>query len=280
MSGELIQFGFEGNEVRVHVDDAGDPWFVASDVCIALEISNVGNVIARLDLDEKGIRRMDTLGGMQDISIVNESGLYRLIFRSNKPEAKRFQKWVFSEVLPSIRKTGSYSIIEEPTQKLRAPYAEKYDEIVGTLDAYKSLAEFFKTPPHIMMIEANKELGRIGIDATPFLLSSPAMENIQLTEEYLEPTELGRRWKMSGAEMNKTLESLGLQARVNKEWIPTDKAHGMYTKHAWAVKSKSGYNLKWNVAKVEAMMTNHQLGILSPDLMIGDDDLILDDDSM
>ncbi|MBR1602194.1 MAG: hypothetical protein IJ667_02000, partial [Synergistaceae bacterium] len=73
-----------------------------------------------LDADEKGVTKCDTPGGMQDMTIVSESGLYTLIMRSNKPEAKRFRKWVTSEVLPSIRKTGSYSVNNKKISEFEA----------------------------------------------------------------------------------------------------------------------------------------------------------------
>ena len=86
----------------------GNVWFVAKDVCDALGLDNNRQALTRLDDDEKGVTKIDTLGGKQEMTIVNESGLYNLIFTSNKPEAKAFRKWVTSEVLPSIRKTGKY----------------------------------------------------------------------------------------------------------------------------------------------------------------------------
>lgn len=87
-----------------------DPWFVAKDACDCLKITNVSQACQTLDDDEKGIYKVYTLGGSQDMMLISESGLYALIMRSNKPEAKVFRKWVTSEVLPSIRKTGGYGI--------------------------------------------------------------------------------------------------------------------------------------------------------------------------
>lgn len=87
----------------------GEPWFVAKDVCDILGIKNNRDSISKiLDDDEKGVEKADTPGGVQEIGIVNESGLYSLIMRSNKPMAKVFRKWVTSEVLPSIRRNGFY----------------------------------------------------------------------------------------------------------------------------------------------------------------------------
>lgn len=102
-------FKNENFEVRVAVDETGEPLFCLSDVCKILDIANSRDAKTRLDL--KGVATTDTLtnGGMQKLDFINEPNLYRLIFQSRKPEAEVFQEWVFAEVLPSIRKTGSYT---------------------------------------------------------------------------------------------------------------------------------------------------------------------------
>ena len=93
--------------IRV-VEIDGQPFFVAKDVCDALDIVNSRDAITRLDDDERGVASIDTLGGKQQMTAVNEYGLYNLILGSRKPEAKQFKRWITHEVLPSIRKTGSY----------------------------------------------------------------------------------------------------------------------------------------------------------------------------
>lgn len=100
------QFG----EIRITISEDDKPMFCLADVCKALEISNVGNVKQRLS--EKGVRNMDTLtaGGVQSMTYINEANLYKCIFQSRKPEAEKFQDWVYEEVLPSIRKTGGYIV--------------------------------------------------------------------------------------------------------------------------------------------------------------------------
>lgn len=102
---DIQVFDFEDNAVRV-VDIDGEPWFVAADVCRVLEIQNPTDAVKNLDDDEQS--RYCLGSGGSDRIIINESGLYNLIFRSRKPEAKKFRKWVTAEVLPSIRKTGMY----------------------------------------------------------------------------------------------------------------------------------------------------------------------------
>ena len=106
---EIQVWNYESSEIRT-VQVNGEPWFVLADVCKVLEISNSRNISSRLDPDEKGVTLVDTLGGTQQMTIINESGLYTVILRSDKPQAKPFRKWVTSVVLPSIRKTGSYSV--------------------------------------------------------------------------------------------------------------------------------------------------------------------------
>lgn len=103
----------------ISIDD--EPWFIANDICESLEIGNPRSTLALLDEDEKGVHSMDTLGGTQRLSIINESGLYSLILRSRKPEAKKFKKWVTAEVLPSIRKHGMYATGEKLMELLAQP---------------------------------------------------------------------------------------------------------------------------------------------------------------
>jgi anti-repressor protein len=103
----LQAFNFEGKQTRIVMID-GAPWWVAKDVCSILGLGDVNKATERLDEDEKLVRKIFVSGQNRDMITVNESGLYALIIRSNKPEAKKFRKWVTSEVLPVIRKHGAY----------------------------------------------------------------------------------------------------------------------------------------------------------------------------
>lgn len=109
---DIQVFDFEDNAVRV-IEKDGEPWFVAADVCRVLDIKNSRDAVADLDDDEADVvntytRSANGVEQKRQLNIINESGLYNLIFRSRKPEAKKFRKWVTAEVLPSIRKTGMY----------------------------------------------------------------------------------------------------------------------------------------------------------------------------
>lgn len=99
-----------------------EPWFVAVDVCRALELTNSRMAIERLDDDEKGVSSIDTLGGKQTMAIINEPGLYTLVLGSRKPEAKEFKRWVTHEVIPTIRKTGGY--IADPNQMVMSYFED------------------------------------------------------------------------------------------------------------------------------------------------------------
>ena len=117
---KIIPFAFDENLVRTIVDEAGNFWFVAKDVCRVLEIEFYRDATARLDDDERGSVLVDTLGGKQEMSTISESGLYALVFRSRKPQARAFSKWVRAEVLPSLRKTGSYAMPGAPRESMAA----------------------------------------------------------------------------------------------------------------------------------------------------------------
>lgn len=106
---ENIQvFEYQNNKVRT-VDVDGEAWFVLKDVCEVLHLGTTAKVAERLDDDEKGMNQIHTPGGTQNVTVVNESGLYHVILRSDKPEAAPFRRWVTNDVLPAIRKTGSYN---------------------------------------------------------------------------------------------------------------------------------------------------------------------------
>lgn len=109
MTNEITTLQFNSDQfgqLRVVKDDNGEPWFVARDVCNSLGLDHTAH--RRLDADEKGLTKVQTLGGMQTVTTINESGLYTLMVRSNKECVKPFRKWITGEVLPSIRKKGGY----------------------------------------------------------------------------------------------------------------------------------------------------------------------------
>nr|DAK04934.1 MAG TPA: repressor domain protein [Caudoviricetes sp.] len=124
------QFG----EVRT-IEKNGEPWFVAKDVCEALDLGNSRQAVSRLDEDEKGVILTDTLGGNQQVGVVSEAGLYTLVLGSRKPEAKAFKRWITHEVIPTIRRHGAYatettieSIIADPESGIKLLQALKAEQ--------------------------------------------------------------------------------------------------------------------------------------------------------
>ena len=118
---KLAVFSFGNHEIRTVSDEHGEVWFVANDLCAALELVNPSKALAD-HVDAEDITRSETLtpGGLQKLNHVNESGLYALIFGSRKESAKRFKRWVTSEVLPAIRKNGYYAA-KPPAQERISP---------------------------------------------------------------------------------------------------------------------------------------------------------------
>ena len=133
----------------------GEPWFVAADVCRALEIGNPSMTVERLDDDEKGISTIDTLGGKQRMTIINEPGLYSLVLSSRKPEAKAFKRWITHEVIPAIRRYGGYmtkSLLEQVLENPSLIYEfarrmleeqQKNERLRQELDRAKPKADYY-----------------------------------------------------------------------------------------------------------------------------------------
>lgn len=137
----------EFGEVRT-VMVSSEPWFVGNDVAIALGYSQTAKAVREhVDTDDKGVSVLDTPGGKQQVTIINESGLYSLILSSKLPSAKKLKRWVTSEVLPSIRKTGSYSVNVPQSfaeaLRLAADQQEKIEAQQKLLTEQKPKVEFF-----------------------------------------------------------------------------------------------------------------------------------------
>lgn len=203
-------FAFESHNVRAIMRD-NEPWFVAADVCLALDIANPTQAIQRLDDDE---RSMFNIGRQGNAHIINESGLYSLILGSRKPEAKRFKKWITSEVLPSLRKTGSYHMAVPATQP--APVAANlYPPSVLTFNGvpvftYTRLADAFGLDRSTLRgnLVAHPHDFKVGLHY--FKLSGTALRNFLLAN--MHTGEVNRRscrqlviWSQDGIEAHARL---------------------------------------------------------------------------
>jgi anti-repressor protein len=173
MNSEIVPFAFQGAEVRTVVID-GEPWFVARDVTAVLGIVNSRDAIGGLDVDGVGTTDLiDTMGRQQSARVVSESGMYELIFQSRRPEAKQFRRWVTSDVLPAIRKTGSYSA--ETSEQLLARaltvatgvLAHKDEQIEALTPRAKAWDELASAQGDYDVAEAAKILARAGVVTGP-----------------------------------------------------------------------------------------------------------------
>ena len=169
-------FQFEGKQLRMAVGEEGEAMFCGKDVCEMLELNNPHTNISRIDVEDKGSIIIATPGGPQKMIFVNESGLYWLILGSRKSAAKRFQKWVTGEVLPSIRQTGCYQMPELSRQQIielaleserereelsaqvavLQPKADFYDAVADTEDTFSigetaKLLQFARMGPNNLM---------------------------------------------------------------------------------------------------------------------------------
>lgn len=184
-------------QVRIVPVD-GELMFVAKDVCDCLEITKHRDAISRLDSDERGSVKLDTPGGKQDIAAINEYGLYNLVLSSRKPEAKEFKRWITHDVIPAIRKTGSYSmaIPKSLPEALRA-YANEVESHNATkaivAQQEQQIAEFKPVKDYVDKILSSKSC--------------------------LTITQIAADYGMSAQELNKILHEAGLQRKVGAQWI-------------------------------------------------------------
>lgn len=217
---EIIPFDFHGNEVRSIVDQDGNPWFVAKDVCEVLDIANNRDALSSLDEDEKNtVVITDGNRGNPNASIINESGLYSLILRSRKEEAKAFKKWITSEVLPKIRKTGKY-------ESAKAIADNKPKEVADTQKVYRSLLQIAKLSGlkgNQAVLAANKGTKKI-IGVEPLALVDAVHLIAEKQVRHLTPTQIGKELGLSGQKVNQLFKNCGLQVEsIHGGWMPTPK---------------------------------------------------------
>ncbi len=130
MNNSVQSFNFNQNQIQV-INKDGEAWFIASEIAAMFGYRDAANLTRILDDDEKGTHNVSTLGGKQDVSVINESGFYHAAFKSRKAEVKPFRKWVTAEVLPAIRKTGGYQVGQKTTADDRTGLRQAVAALVG-----------------------------------------------------------------------------------------------------------------------------------------------------
>lgn len=184
-------------QVRILEKD-NELWFVAKDVCDCLGLGDTSKAVGRLDADEKGTNSIPTPGGHQNLLTVNEYGLYSLVLSSRKPEAKEFKRWITHDVIPQIRKTGTYSMnIPKSLPEAFRAYANEVESHNATkaivAQQEQQIAEFKPVKDYVDKILSSKSC--------------------------LTITQIAADYGMSAQELNKILHEAGIQRKVGDQWI-------------------------------------------------------------
>ena len=238
MKQQLVPFDFEGSQVRVVTDARGEPWFVAADVLSTISLDR--KALERLDDDEKGVNSIHTPGETQEMTTVNEPGLYALVLGSRKAEAKRFKRWVTHEVLPAIRKTGSYAV-----SAMAALPAPTQDRVTSLLLIGEAVA---KVPGVKVGIAMAATLTCIhentGLAIETLRRALPAANEPICS---LNATQLGKLVGLSAKTTNLRLANLGLQVRNERdEWELTEPGEAWAEAMPYSRNGHSGYQILWN----------------------------------
>ena len=237
MNSNIEIFNYNAHEVRT-VNKDGEIWFVAKDVCDVLELTNPTVAIDALDDDE---RAKFFLGRQGEANIINEAGLYALIFRSNKPEAKQFSRWVRHELLPQVLRTGNYSA-----------YKENYSVPSGVLEGAKFILNDAGITGNQCTLALDKVYksytGQSLLLTAGIELESPVKEQALTATQIAEILGIGKGNK--GAQIvNNLLLNAVYQRRVGKLWEPTEKGKPyaiMVDTNKKHTDGTSVRQLKWN----------------------------------
>ena len=242
----IVAFDFESHNVRVVVGHDGEPMFVAADLLSTLNLDR--KALERLDDDEKGVSSIHTPGGNQEMSVVNESGLYNLVLGSRKPEAKRFKRWVTHEVLPSIRKTGSYAV---PCSVFALP-APTQDRVHAILMIGEAVAKVPGVKAGIAMAATLTCIhDNTGLAIEHLRRALPVSKEPICS---LNPTQLGERLGLSARSVNLRLQSHGFQFKNDRdEWELTESGKCWAEALPYSRNGHSGYQILWNPEVVDVI---------------------------
>lgn len=257
----LVPFSFESHEIRVITHDDGSLSFVAKDVSETLSYVWAGSATIKHVPDEwKGVNSVLTPSGMQEMATLTEQGLYFFLNRSDKPKALPLQMWIAGEVLPSIRKTGSYSIHDQPSSKNQFVPSER-SRLMIAREAFKT-AKLFGFEGNMAILSAENYVRNTMGGG---ILESMGATHLLADERgrVYTPTQLGLMMtpKMTAIQFNLALEKAGLQKREANQWVPTDAAKGLYE---WADTGKKHSNgtpikqLRWFKIVIDHLLGGKQ----------------------
>jgi prophage antirepressor-like protein len=249
INNQILPFNFENSEIRIILID-NEPWFIAKDIGDILGYTTDSAMSnAKKDLDDDEVKTSFKMKSSDDriklYDLVSESGLYSLIIRSRKQIAKPFQKWVTREVLPSIRKTGSYSISQQTPEKSHQTVQVQNDGFDIKLYTQQSreifeLVQLINSQNSKTLYFADNLYKNLNIQSPLELLK------INLENYYFIPTELGNFINTSPVETNKILEFKGFQTKQNGAWTLTEKGRSF----AIEVQNGSFLQIKWKLKAI------------------------------
>lgn len=221
----IIPFQFETKSIRVVADESGEPLFVAKDICEALGYKDPTTAVRN---HCKGVPKqhpLPTAGGVQELRVIGEPDVMRLVVNSTLPAAEAFERLVFEEILPTIRKTGSYSMGAQnatPSAVVPAPTIEAFKLAPLVVRAARALG----LDKNAAAISANQAVTKLTGTNVLKLLGHQHLEAENQTAMYFTPTELGERMGISGRKFNMLLAEAGLQAKKGEHWVPLTTAEG------------------------------------------------------
>lgn len=211
MNTNLQTWNYESSEVRT-IQKNGEPWWVLADVCKVLDLSNPSKVADRLEPDEKANFELGLRGGATNC--INESGLYAVILRSDKPQAKPFRKWVTNEVLPSIRKHGAYMTDQTLERALTSP--DFLIELATQLKAEQAQRKQLETTVAVQ----NQQIAELQPKASYY-------DVVLNCKDLISTGKIAKDYGWSAQKLNEYLHKHGVQYKQGKTWLLYQKYAGM-----------------------------------------------------
>ena len=268
MHTSLINFNYNDNIVRTQVTENSEPLFCLADVCKILDLTNPSKVVQQIceefELPNLKLGSFDTGYGVKELTLITEPQLYFVLYRSRSEKAKPFRRWVDSEVLPSIRKTGEYKLNqEEKVTESEDPRYRKVDsEVVG--EALNKLLDKLNVTGSKRVLAANDFID----DCFHVNFLKVSKLNLSATSTVVDdvprytPTELGKPYGLSAQKINKLLEQAGLQYKEGTGWVPTEegKLQGgvLLSLDGHLAAGSNISQLKWPITVINLIINNSE----------------------
>lgn len=245
MSNAVTLFKFDSQDVRVVADEHGEPWFVGKDVCEALGYKNPNDA---MNDHCRGVAKRypisDSLGRMQDTRVLSEPDVMRLMTSSTLPAAQAFERLVFEDILPTIRKTGSYTVKPAAEKPTAIPPSKEFRALFG-------IARLIGLDKNAAAIAANQGVVKLTGTNVLQLMGTTHLEAANQETQWFTPTELGQRIQTSARGFNLLLAEAGLQMKRGDVWEVTEAGKEFARLYDTGKKHGSGVpiqQIKWSPA--------------------------------